>query len=137
MLKSTKYFVLPITILILCGIVSFVYYQWRLLEENGYHSCLTSVASEIQKLDAAKNLAGNNKDWKILSEEEINSLTSQIHDYNCSGNNENLDLWNNKINIALRKPKDRVEIIIWSNGADKISGTGDDLVFPFEEKIPQ
>ncbi len=122
----------------MCTIVSFVYYQWRLMEENGYLSCLTSIGSKIQKLNATKDLARNNKDWKILSEEEVNSLVSQIHDYDCNPTaNQTLDLWNNKINIVLRKPKDEIEIIVWSNGQDETSGTDDDLVFPYGEKVPQ
>lgn len=137
MLKSTKYFFLPVTVLILCGIVFFVYYQWRLQQEHGYLSCVASIGSEIQKLNAAKDLATNNKDWKILNEEEVTSLMSQVHGYDCNPGNQTLDLWNNKINIALRKPKDRVEIIVWSNGGDGISGTKDDLVAPYGEKVPQ
>ena len=107
------------------------------MKEGGYFSCISSIASEIQKLNATKDLAGNSKDWKILSGEEVNSLISKVHGYDCSVDNQTLDIWNNKLNIALRKPKDRIEIIVWSNGADKISGTSDDLVIPYGEKVPQ
>ena len=137
MRKSEKYIALPTIFIILCGIVYFVYYQWRLMDENAYYSCISSIASEIQKSNAAKDLAANIKDWKILSEAEVNLLLSQVHGYDCSVDNQTLDLWNNKLNIALRKPKDRVETFVWSNGKDGISGTNDDLVVPYGEKIPQ
>jgi hypothetical protein len=62
---------------------------------------------------------------------------SQIQGYDCGGiENQTLDLWNNRINVALRKPTNRHGIIVWSNGADGKSGTEDDLVAPFGEKIP-
>ena len=136
MRKSKKYGALSITLIILCGFVYFVYYQWQLMEKNGYLSCISSIAGAVQKSDAAKELAGNNKNWKILNEDEVNLLLSQVHGYDCSVDNQTLDLWNNKLNIALRKPKDRVEIFVWSNGKDEISGTEDDLVIPYGEKVP-
>jgi hypothetical protein len=138
MLKSTKFFFLPIAIAFLFGIAILVYFAWRNMVENGYHSCVASIASEIQKLNTTKDLAINSKDWKILSEEEVDSLMSQVHGYDCGGvENQTLDLWNNKLNIALRKPEDRIEVFVWSNGSDEISGTDDDLVIPWGEKIPQ
>jgi hypothetical protein len=138
MLKSTKYFFLPITVVFLCGIVILVYLGWCNMVENDYHSCVASISSEIQKLNATEDLAANSKDWKILSEEEVDSLMSQVHGYDCGGvENQTLDLWNNKLNIALRKPKDRIEVFVWSNGRDEMSGTNDDLVIPWGEKVPQ
>ena len=137
MQKSEKYIVLPIIFIILFGIAYFVYYQWRLMEENAYLSCISSIAGVIQKLDAAKELAGNNRNWKILSGGEVDLLLSQVHGYDCSVDNQTLDLWNNKLNIALRKPENVVEILVWSNGRDEISGTEDDLVIPYSEKVPQ
>jgi hypothetical protein len=134
MLKSTKYFVLPVIVLILCSVLVLAYHGWRQLEEGGYYSCIASIASEIQKSDTAKSLSANNKDWKILSEKEVNSLMSQIHGNDCGRvSNQTLDIWNNKINIALRKPKDTLEVIVWSKGSDEISGTADDLVIPYGE----
>ena len=139
MLKSTKHFVLSITFVILCGIVFFVYHSFREMKDEGYRSCIASIASEIEKSNTTKDLAPNSRDWKILSEEQVNSLMSQIHARNdCGGvENQTLDLWNNKLNIALRKPKDRIEVFVWSNGRDEISGTDDDLVIPYGEKVPQ
>ncbi|CAN5252796.1 hypothetical protein BH20ACI1_BH20ACI1_27220 [soil metagenome] len=137
MQKTTKYIVLSITVVILCGIAIFAYRNYRKMEEYGYLSCISSIASEIQKLNDTKNLAGNSKEWKMLSEAEVNSLISQVHGYDCSVEDQTLDLWNKKLNIALSKSKDRVYVFVWSNGADKISGTHDDLIISYGEKVPQ
>ena len=73
-----------------------------------------------------------------MSEEEVNSLTSDVRGYDCGkNNNQNLDIWNRKINIALRKPTDKIEIILWSNGRDGILGTNDDLVIPYGQTVPK
>jgi len=108
------------------------------MEDGGYLSCIASIASKIEKSDKGKRLAEQNKDWKILNDEELNSLMSQIQGGDCGKYpNQTLDIWNRKINVALRKPKDRIEIIIWSNGQDGVSGTDDDLVIPWGEKAPK
>jgi len=121
-----------------CCPVYFGYNTWQESEEAAYESCIGSVFSEIHKSEATKDLIIENKDWKILSEKEINSLMAKVHGGDCGKyNNQTLDIWKRKINIALRKPADRVEVIIWSNGRDGISGTKDDLVIPYGEKVPQ
>lgn len=137
MQKSTKFIVLPITFVILFAFAFTFYFSWRKMTIEGYHSCIASIANEVWKLDATKDLAANNKNWKILSEVEANSILSQVHGYDCSVADTTLDIWNNRINIALRKPSDKVEIMVWSNGADEISGTDDDLVIPWGEKVPK
>jgi len=121
-----------------CCLVYFGYNTWQESEEAAYESCIGSAFSEIHKSEATKDLIIENKDWKILSEKEINSLMAKVHGGDCGKyNNQTLDIWKRKINIALRKPADRVEVIIWSNGRDGISGTKDDLVIPYGEKVPQ
>ena len=104
--------------------------------EAGYHSCIASIASVIQKSETAKNLVENGKDWRVLNEQEVDILMSQVQGYDCSVDNQTLDIWNNRINVALRK-RGIIEVVVWSNGADGISGTEDDLVIPFGEKVPQ
>ncbi len=107
------------------------------MKESAYLSCLASIASEAWKLDATKNLATKNEEWRILSDEESTLLLTHVQGYDCGGfDNQTLDLWDNRVNIALRKLTNRHEIIVWSNGADGQSGTEDDLVAPFGEKVP-
>ena len=114
-----------------------VHTLWENMTEAGYHSCVASIASKIHKLNSVEVLAANNKEWKILSESDVNFLMSQVQGYDCGGvDNQTFDPWSNRINIAL-KTTDIVEIIVWSNGVDEISGTDDDLVIPYGEKVPQ
>jgi len=77
-------------------------------------------------------------DWKILSESETTFSMQNIRGSDCGGfNNPILDLWNHRINIALRKSSSYPQIIIWSNGKDNISGTNDDLVIPYGQTVPK
>ena len=138
MLKSTKYFVLPVTVTILCAFSFCAYDVWRKSEESAYKSCIYSVASAIQNSEARKNLFLDNSNWKILNDEETDFLMSQIQGGDCSRfDNPTLDLWNHRINIALRNSISYPEIVIWSNGRDGISRTDDDLVIPYKQSIPK
>ncbi len=101
-------------------------------------SCIGSVTGEIQKLDDTKVLIPKDSNWKILSADETNLLMQKVRGGDCSNFDKPvLDLWNHRINIALRKPPNNPEIIIWSNGKDNISGTDDDLVVPYKVKVPK
>ncbi len=138
MRKIIKYVVLPLTILIFCIFSFWAYNIWRGAEDSAYMSCLGSVANEIQKLDDTKALIPKDSNWKILSADETNLLMQKVHGGDCSNfDNPVLDLWNHRINIALRKSSNYPEIIIWSNGKDNISGTDDDLVMPYGVKVPK
>ncbi len=121
-----------------CCLVYFGYNTWQEAEESAYQSCIGSVTNEIQKSEFAKNLFPVSGDWKILSENETISLMQNVRGSDCGRfNNPILDLWNHRINIALRKSSSYPQIIIWSNGKDNISGTNDDLVTPFGQKVPK
>jgi hypothetical protein len=120
-----------------CCLVYFGYNTWQESEKAAYESCIASITGEIQKLESAKNLFPTNNDWKILSESEITLLMQNIRGTDCGGfNNPALDLWNHRINIAL-KSSNYPQIIIWSNGKDNISGTDDDLIIPYGQKVPK
>lgn len=120
------------------GAAYFAYEVWKSAEEGAYLSCISSAANKIQKSDEGKNLAEQNQDWKILSQNETDSLMSKIHGGDCGKYpNQTLDVWNQKINIALRKPENNVYVMVWSNGRDGISGTEDDLVIPWGDKAPK
>ena len=121
-----------------CCIVYFGYNAWQEAEESAYKSCIGSVTNEIGKSEFAKNLFPASDDWKILSESETTLLMQNVRGGDCSRfDNPILDLWNNKINIALRKSSSYPQILIWSNGPDNISGTDDDLVIPHGQIIPK
>jgi len=73
-----------------------------------------------------------------LGESEITFSMQNVRGTNCGGfNNPALDLWNHRINIALGKSSKYPQMIIWSNGKDNISGTDDDLIVPYGQKVPK
>jgi hypothetical protein len=121
-----------------CCLIYFGYNTWQKSEEAAYESCIGSLTNEIQKSESAKNLFPASDDWKILSESETTFLMQNVRGSDCGRfNNPILDLWNHRINIALRKSSNYPQIIIWSNGKDNISGTDDDLVVPYKQAVPK
>jgi len=47
-------------------------------------------------------------------------------------------LKDNNLKIAVRKnSKSGYMVMVWSKGFDNISGTEDDIVIPYGEKVPQ
>ena len=138
MTKETK-IVLVLFLTIVFSISAFFLYPWwKIQREAAYHSCIGSVANAIQKLDAIDDLVADNKEWKVLSDEESDFLMSRIQAGDCGGfDNPTLDVWSNRINIALRNSPNYPNIIVWSNGEDAISGTKDDLVIPYGQAVPK
>jgi hypothetical protein len=123
---------------IFLGVSYVVYKGWRQLEDNGYLSCLASIQNEIHKSDFVKDLVSSDGQWKILTAEQVDLLMSKIQPYDCGKyKNPAIDLWGNRIQVALRKPADKIEIFVWSKGHNGISSTEDDLVIPWGEKPPQ
>lgn len=129
--------------LILFFIGRFAYQQWRVAEDTAYFSCICSIASEIQENPESREFVSENGKWKILNSEEVSLIMSKVKGYDCGKvDNQDFDLWNNQINIALKKNSEKknsekLDIVIWSNGADKISGTVDDIICPFGAEIPK
>lgn len=138
MSKTVSCIIIFISFSLLSGAAYFAYEVWKSTEETAYLSCIASVATKIQKSDEGKNLAEQNQDWKILNANETDLLMSKIQGGDCGKYpNQTLDIWNRKINIALRKPENNVNVMVWSNGRDGISGTEDDLVIPWGDKAPK
>lgn len=138
MSKSTKYIVLTTIFVLFCSLFIFLYWIWREMEDAGYESCIASISSKIEQSNITENLIGENRNWKILSEEEVIFLMSNIRGGDCGRfGDQTVDLWNRRINIALRSREYPIHVIIWSNGQDGISGTDDDLVIPYGEKLPK
>jgi hypothetical protein len=116
----------------------FGYTQWKEMNETAYMSCLGSVSSAIKNSKSLDEFASNQPNWKILSEDETALLIQNIRGGDCvQSDNQTLDLWNRQIKVALKKQSDKISFVVWSSGADGISGTTDDIVFPEYEKVPQ
>ncbi len=136
--NSIANILLAILIFGFCCFVYFGYNTWQEAEESAYLSCLGSVNNEIQKSEFARSLFPTSDDWKILSESKLTFLMQNVRGSDCGRfNNPILDLWNHKINIALRNSSSYPQIIIWSNGKDNVSGTDDDLVIPYGQAVPK
>ena len=138
MSKSIRNIKILINVSLLCGAVYFAYGLWRSAKDTAYESCLASIAGDIEMMDRSKSLVAQSNDWKFLNNEEVSSLLSQTRGGDCGKYpDKTLDIWNRKINIALRKPATKLELFVWSNGHDGVSGTDDDLVIPWNEKVPK
>ncbi len=137
MSKSTEHIIIIIGFSLLFSVAYFAYGFWRNVVEGDYLSCLGSVSNEIQTLEATKDLTSKNNNWKILNDDEVNFLMQKVRGGDCGGfDNPILDIWNHRINIALRKSTEYPDMIIWSNGRDNVSGTEDDLIMPYGKKVP-
>ena len=113
---------------------------WRNIRASGYDSCLASLVDQVRKRDSTRELAKRSPDWIILSADEVDHLMIDVKGPDCGGfDDSRLDFYGNRINIALRQEsKDRWHwVIIWSNGADGVSGTEDDIVMPYGQTIPK
>jgi len=121
-----------------CGLAAWG--VWRNARANGYKSCLASLVDQVWKRESTRELANMSSDWVILSADEVDRLMIDVKGTDCGGfDDPRLDFYGNRINIALRQErKDRwPPIVIWSNGADGISRTDDDIVMPYGQTIPK
>ena len=131
MLKSTKYIVLPIVILIFCGFGFIAYKAWKNMKENALLSCLSSIHSEINRAVAQNKFEVANQP-RELTKSEVEQLLKQINAYDCGG----LQFSSEQIHVAIGdvNKTSPFKIKVWTNGNDGIAGTDDDLVIPWGEK---
>jgi hypothetical protein len=128
--------------IILSAIVSTIVYFgvtiWRSTRDTAYLSCVSSLTDKVLSQEKAQLWMAENKDWKILSEEEIDLLMANVKGSDCSGiGDTRYDFWNKRINIALRTRTDKdFGIVIWSDGRDGLPATGDELVAPYGHEVP-
>ncbi len=132
MRKSTKYVVLPITIVIFGGFIFAAYRVWQNQRENAILSCLSSIANEVDKSVKQKQFEVNNQP-RELTQAEVEKLLNQINAYDCGQS----QISSEKIHIAIGdvNKTSLFKIKVWTNGIDGIAGTDDDLVIPYGEKV--
>lgn len=140
MLKASK--ILPgVATVALLGIIGYgIFISWRSMKESGYQSCLASMMGPIVMQKALDKTEEQSDSWRILGDEELEQVMSSVRPTDCAPSDDRkLDIWNNKIHIALRKNNkgNWPHIMIWSNGRDGIENTSDDLIVPYGEKIPR
>jgi hypothetical protein len=122
------------------------------------HSCAASISASISSDEVSRTEieAKATTEWRVLQDVEADELILKIHPYDCSGSawlrwgerarragGPLLDPWGERFQIAVRRSTQNaatlhndLEIIVWSKGADRKSGTADDIVAPQGEKVP-
>jgi hypothetical protein len=92
----------------------FTWQVWQTLILNGYMSCLASVESELEgrlKSGELSHSRLNNQHWNFLAESDAADLLGQIKGYDCLPTHDaSVDVWGNKIKIALRDANDRLGV---------------------------
>ncbi len=129
MANSTK-----IALLIVALIFVPIFYQgyqvWKEAEKSAEFSCLGSIASATAEARKSGQLQLNEKS-RELTKEEIDTLIKQGKIGDCGGKKyifENLHIAIGDVN-----KKSKSSIKVWTSGNDGISGTIDDVVFPWKE----
>lgn len=140
MLKTSKIFTIVIIVAVLGCVAFALHFAWRAMAETAYESCVASLTDAIVRQDAAIRIQEQHETWKMLDDTEVDSVMSGIKPGDCArAEDPKLDLWHNKIHIALRRASKEnwPSIIVWSDGRDGIPGTADDIIMPFGQEIPR
>ncbi len=113
---------------------AFIFYSgyrgWKDAEEAAQLSCLGSISTATAKALESGRLQLNGK-TRELTKEEIADLIKQGKAGDCG----RIEYIFEEVHIAIGEvnKKSGGKIRVWINGDDGISGTGDDLIFPWEE----
>ena len=132
--------------IVAAGIGIIAWTGWRQMEDAGYESCIHSVMDHlhrdlvndrIEPKGYALTLPLDGR-WKVLTVTESKAMLSQTRGSDCGGTSDiTKDLWGRDSNVALRRTTERIEVVVWSNGRDGVSGTSDDIVAPHGHDIPK
>lgn len=142
MSKSNKTFSL-ISAVVAILILSFVfYYIWIITQRAILRSCISSIVGDVvEHSNQIGDFAQNGENWYVLTDDETESVLSdeRISFGNCfQFKSQPQDMKEKKLKLAVRKNSEYgYSVMVWSNGFDNISGTSDDLVIPYGEKVPQ
>ena len=138
--NTSKLITILISVVVLSCLIYGAFAAWWEMNETAYWSCIASLTDKIEGQTAAAEIQAGNFDWKLLDDDEFDRVMSGVKGDDCGRfDDPKLDLQQKKIHIALRKKVEgrMPSIIIWSDGRDGISGTVDDVVMPYGEKIPR
>ncbi len=106
------------------------YRLWENAEESAQLSCLGSISTATAKALQSGRLQFNEKS-RELTKEEIADLIKQGKARDCG----RVEYIFEEVHISIGEvnKKSDGKIRVWINGDDGISGTSDDLIFPWEE----
>lgn len=131
--KGTKYFILSVGVFIFFVIGFLAYQAWKSAEEAAMFSCLSSGAAEIEKGIIRNKFKFDNQP-RELTRPEVEQLLKEIKPYDCSGSPVTAD----EIHVSVgdvNKTMPSIKVKVWTNAADEIAGTSDDLVIPYGDKV--
>ncbi len=129
MANTTKIFFF-LVILIFAFVVYAGFKVWKEDEKTAEISCLASITTPVAKALQSGQLQLNGKS-RELTKEEIDTLIKQNEIGNCG--REEYIFENLHIAIGEVNKKSKTQIRVWTSGDDGISGTIDDVIYPYEE----
>jgi hypothetical protein len=134
---------------LVCAGAAFSYWRvrrvWRMAKNMATGSLVCSVAAAIEELDYEQKteFSGSlGEEWSLLDADEYRRLAAVkgLDRWRVGSKHpeEIVDEWGTPVMIAGRKREGReAEFLVWSKGADGISGTKDDVVCPYGAAIPR
>ena len=124
---------LPALIVGIAGVAG-SYYIWTQFERAALLSCIQSIGSDVAEYSRLDKFAKDGENWYVLSNEESSGALEIVPFGGCKGRFTH-DIKAGRIKIAVRKlDKYGYKVRVWSTGIDDISGTKDDIVFPYGEE---
>jgi len=106
------------------------YRLWKTAEESAQLSCLGSIANAAGNVWEAEQFRLKGKS-RELTKEEIADLFKQGKIGDCG----RVEYIFEEVHISIGEvnKKSKTPVRVWTKGDDRISGTNDDLIFPWEE----
>ncbi|MEO5858235.1 MAG: hypothetical protein ABIR33_04720 [Pyrinomonadaceae bacterium] len=137
---------LQIMILIAVAFLGFLVYRgWQEMETTAYMSCIASIQSVMDQglrsrseyTEIIWEMLPEDESWTLFRGADVDPIVVMLKPYDCGRSSDSsLDIWGNKIVIALRRSSDTVGSRAWSMGPDEIERTEDDIVMPWGKTIP-
>lgn len=142
--------VILVFIVLFLAVATCLYYGFRAATDMAISSYVASVNSFLQKQlnDSEKYaLLGDTPPdtWRVIDTSSCNELANKLSASRradrgrLSGEPEKifLDAWDRYIMIGVRyTDENKFEFIVWSKGRDGLSGTDDDIVYPYRAEPP-
>ncbi|CAN5438111.1 hypothetical protein BH10ACI1_BH10ACI1_14210 [soil metagenome] len=113
------------------------FYIWKITKAEILRECVSSVAGDIvEHWRATEDFSRNSENWYVLTDDEAKSvLSNEMINFDGCRNltSKPQDMKDKNLKIAFKGSK----IMVWSRGFDNISGTEDDILMPYGEKVPE
>lgn len=124
-------------------ILSVVFHKiWVSAQRAALHSCMSNIVGDIvEHSNEIGNFAQSSKNWYVLTDGQVKAilLDERVKFEDCSQlNSKPQDMKEKTFRVAVRKNSEYgFSVMAWSKGFDNISGTENDIVIPYDEKVPE